>query len=118
MAHDMLERQDRNEFVDKSMKGKEYEKRDVCICPHVGDRSPVDISRIISNNVLSKKQRKADCSPDRTGARIYPFHDHRHPTPHFVLNISLTYKSVLLILPPSKSNILFSRLAIQNQPGF
>jgi hypothetical protein len=47
--------------------------------------------------------RVADCSPNRAGAGIHPFHDHRHRTPHFVANISLTYKSFLLILPRRKA---------------
>jgi len=49
------------------------------------------------------------------GHADYQFHDHRHRTPHFVANISLRYKSVLLILPPSKSNALSKNLMVRNR---
>ena len=38
--------------------------------------------------VTSEMPEKRIALPNKTGARIHPFHDHRHRTPHFVANIS------------------------------
>jgi hypothetical protein len=50
--------------------------------------------------------RKAVRSPDSSGARIHPFHDHRHYTPRFVATISLTYNSTAAYTSSAKSNTL------------
>jgi len=42
--------------------------------------------------------RKAVRSPDRSGIRRHPFHDHRQHTPYFVVKILLTHKILLHII--------------------
>ncbi len=56
---------------------------------------------------------KAVRSPDRSGARIHPFHDHRRHTPPCVTNIALTYKSVATYTSPV---ISLSSQARNNHP--
>jgi hypothetical protein len=36
----------------------------------------------------------------KTADSIYPFHDHGHRTPYFVVKTQLTHKIILHILPP------------------
>ena len=37
---------------------------------------------------------------------MHPFHDRQHTSPHFVVEIALTYNTVVLILPQTKRKLL------------